>query len=116
MQFNHIYADSTNQKLYTNLCNIVVTPAFIAKLTDKQVRPHLHYRAYELYGFAPYGSVAKPANYDDLIWAETLPPVNDIEAVLRNCMRTKPKDRTIISAKTLGWYFSGFVPDSSIGV
>ena len=34
VQFNHIWPDSKEVSLYTNLANICVSPAFLAKLTD----------------------------------------------------------------------------------
>lgn len=119
VQFNHIWASSKDVALYTNLANICVTPAFLAKLTDtdKEICSLLQYRAYELFnGFKPSNKLvpAKPQGYDDLVWAVPLPEVNDLEAALRQAIRTKSKDRTVCSIQELGWYFSGFMPEPTV--
>jgi hypothetical protein len=113
VQFNHIYADSKNVELYTNLCNLVVTPAFIAKLTDKHGSQLLKYRAYDLYGFTPNGIPEKPSDYDELVWSEPLPYVESVEQVMRRIMKGKD-NRTVRCARRLGWLFSDFQPDVSL--
>lgn len=117
-QFNHIWSDSKNVSLYTNLANICVSPSFLAKLTDtdKFVCELLRFRSYELYnGFSPDGTkINKPEGYDNLVWAEPLPPIQDLESRLRNEMKRKRSNRTVRSAKEIGWLFSSFTPDSNI--
>ena len=110
LQFNHIYTASKDVDAYTSLANICVTPAFIAKLTDSgspTTSALLKYRAYDLYGWIPAGIEApnKPKGYDDLNWAATMPPVPDVEGALKARMAKKPKDRTVISTKNVGWLF-----------
>ena len=115
VQFNHICPDSTDVSLYTNLANICVSPAFLAKLTDtdKEICELLRFRAYDLYGgFAPAGIIPnKPAVYDNLSWAAPLPPVYDLEHTFRMEMSRKRSNRTVRCAKELGWLFSSFEPD-----
>lgn len=108
-QFNHVYPASADPDAYTALPNICMTPAFIAKLTDTSpaIRDLLRYRSYDLYGWHPRGTEApsKPDVYDELNWAQPLPPVIDVEAALRSAMATKPKDRTVRAALNQGWLF-----------
>lgn len=89
-QYNHIWPDSQNASLYTNLANICVSPAFLAKLTDtdKDVCDLLRYRAFELYnGFSPTDiTPAKPDGYDNLLWAE---PRCRLSETLKNSFETK---------------------------
>lgn len=118
VQFNHIYSGSQNVELYTSLANICVTPAFLAKLTDTdpEVVELLKYRAFDLYGFLPSGLVApkKPAYYDLLKWHAFPDLVHNLEDLYRRRMKSAPKNRATISAKKIGWIFSGFKADSSI--
>lgn len=115
VQFNHLWPDSKDVSLYTNLANICVSPSFLAKLTDTDgyICELLRFRAYEFYnGFAPGGRVpVKPKGYESLIWAEPLPPVYDLEHKLRTEMSRKRSNRTVRSAKEIGWLFSSFEPD-----
>lgn len=118
-QFNHLWGRADDVHAYTSLANICMLPAFLSELTDthRGVRAMLHYRALELYGNSlaiPLGTTSKPAGYDDLQWAEVLPPVANLEAVYRATMRTKPGDRTVRSARELGWVFSNYEPDPSL--
>jgi hypothetical protein len=117
-QFNHIWSDSKNVSLYTNLANICVSPSFLAKLTDtdKAVCELLKFRSYQLYnGFSPDGiKINKPEGYNNLIWAEPLPPIENLEDCLRNEMKRKRSNRTVRSAKEIGWLFSSFIPDPNI--
>lgn len=108
-QFNHVYASSLDPDAYCALPNICMTPAFIAKLTDtsEEVRALLKYRSFKLYGWTPRGQDAPtcPANYEVLEWAAPLPPVTDVKATLERAMLSKPKDRTVVAARRLGWLF-----------
>jgi hypothetical protein len=118
VQFNHIWPDSKSVLLYTNLTNICLTPAFIAKLTDTDtdISSLLKYRAYELYKeFLPHVDIpSKPSEYSNLSWAKPLPVINDLEKILRSAMENKPKNRTVCSARSLGWFFSDFLSDKRI--
>jgi hypothetical protein len=119
VQFNHIWPDSRDVGAYTNLANICVLPAFLSKLSDahSQVRAVLQFRAFDLYsGWKPVlqPRPITPAGYDDLIWAETLPAIPDVEVAYRRAMKTKPKDRTTASARNLGWVFSEYKPDPTV--
>jgi hypothetical protein len=117
VQFNHVWS-SNDVSMYTSLANICMTPAFLAKLTDTDgnVRELLRFRAFDLFnGFALIGNQpTMPQGYKDLIWAEPLPPVYDLEKRVRAEMIRKPKSRTVKSARELGWFFSSFMPDTTI--
>ena len=119
-QFNHVYANSADPASYTSLANLCVTPSFIAKLTDtdQRARALLRYRAFDLYGWVPSGSTVPepPSGYDGLEWAPPLPPVADVEAVSRAVMARRPKDRTVQIARRIGWVFSDFEVDATLGV
>jgi hypothetical protein len=108
-QFNHVYPSRRDPTTYTALPNIFMTPAFLAKLTDKhpEVRAILRYRSFDLYGWFPPDSEApeKPSGYDELDWAPTLPAVQDVKATLLSAMSTKPADRTVLATRRLGWLF-----------
>jgi hypothetical protein len=115
VQFNHLYADSKNVALYTNLCNIVMTPTFIAKLTDKHpsITELLKYRAFKLYGFDPENKLSTatpPKEYEGLEWAKPLPPVENAEKILRAKVENSKEYRLKTSVEKYGWYFSGFQP------
>ena|SRR2546426_9355542 len=119
VQFNHLRAESENVCVYTSLANICMLPAFLSKLTDTDVgvRAALQFRAVELFGEflrASQRLATKPPNYSELMWADTLPPVANLEVAYRDAMRTKGSDRTTRSARELGWFFSGFQPDPSL--
>lgn len=111
-QFNHIYADSSDPESYTSLANLCVTPSFIAKLTDtdSRVRSIMQYRAFELYRWAPKDTAQpeRPRGYEKLIWAPPLPAVQDVETTSRARMMRKPKDRTVLIARRIGWVFGDF--------
>lgn len=116
-QYNHVWSDSKNVKLYTSLANICVSPVFLAKLTDTNevVRQMLRYRSFELYGFWPHPSdPVKPDGYDDIQWASPLLPIEDLEGTLRTGMKRKKKNRTVLCAKNVGWIFSSYQPDEQI--
>ena len=119
LQFNHIWSRSQDIKIYTSLANICITPSFLAKLTDgtRSSASLLRYRAFELYvGFKPSDvpNPDKAEGYDDLVWAETLPPQENVEKNLRNAMKTKPCHCAVKSVYQFGWYFSNFKPETTI--
>jgi hypothetical protein len=110
VQFNHVYTSSQDVDSYTSLANICVTPAFLAKLTDNtspMTSALLKYRVFELYGWLPAGIEApnKPEGYDELDWAPTLPAISNVRASLEARMARRPKDRTVLSVKEVGWLF-----------
>ena len=108
-QFNHVYAVSLDADAYTALPNICMTPAFIAKLTDtsEEVGRLLKYRSYQLYEWVPKGHTPpeRPPEYEVLEWAAPLPPVEDVRSAFVAAMASKPKDRTVLAARQLGWLF-----------
>jgi hypothetical protein len=119
LQFNHVWGGcATDVACYTNLANLAVGPAFLAKLTDTDgsIAGLLRYRSFELFGWTPPNASRpeRPTGYDSLTWAPPLRAVADPEAALRTAMRTKPKDRTVTCARTLGWACSQFRPDAKV--
>jgi hypothetical protein len=120
VQFNHLYGgarDGAGMAGYTALPNLCVTPAFLAKLTDTDaaVCALLRYRAFALYGYCPDGvpTPQRPAGYAALDWRPPHDAVSDVEQRFRLAMATKPRDRTVIAARELGWHFSDFAPELS---
>ncbi|MBS0296328.1 MAG: hypothetical protein JSR45_08450 [Proteobacteria bacterium] len=117
VQFNHVYRASLDPDAYTNLANICLTPAFLAKLTDVhlEVRSLLQYRVHDLYDWRPLSSPKpiKPSVYDQLDWAPPLEAVEDLPAVLRAAMATKPNNRASKAAAKLGWLYGEAVLDAS---
>jgi hypothetical protein len=108
-QFNHIYAKSDDPEHYTNLANICVTPAFLSKLTDKNVivKKLLSYRAFQLYGFSPNReSPPKPESYDALKWADPLPAVQNLRITMEARLARASKSRVAISKFHFGWLFN----------
>jgi hypothetical protein len=120
VQYNHVWDDSANPDAYTALWNICATPAFLAKTTDGSNHPDvvatLRYRAWDLYRCRPAGHAepTQPAGYNELVWAPHPPPVAILEAAHRDRLRTNPKSRHALAARTIGWLYSGWKPDSSI--
>jgi hypothetical protein len=117
VQANHVWSRSQDVAAYTSLANLCLTPAFLAKLTDTDatICTLLRFRAHDLFGYWPDDSEAtKPPDYDRLTWADPLPAVPNLEKALRAAMRTKPKDRVVVCARTLGWLFSDFHPDATL--
>lgn len=118
VQFNHIWTVSQDVRAYTSLANLCMTPAFLAKLTDtdNEIRNLLRFRAYDLYSYVPenVATPTKPDEYDALQWCPPMSAVPDLEQAFRQAMRTKPRDRTTISARELGWYFSEYHPDATL--
>lgn len=115
-QFNHVYAVSQDAEAYTALPNVVMTPAFLAKLTDTdpEVRALLAWRSYDLYGWVPQGYElpTRPAGYAALEWAAPLPAVSNLPDRLSQVMNRRPKDRTVIAAMRLGWLFGTSLDDA----
>lgn len=109
-QFNHVYADSSDPASYTCLANLCVSPSFVAKLTDTHsgVRDLLRFRVFDLYGWTPASAVRPevPNGYGQLRWAPPLPPVPDVMASCNAVMARKPRDRTVLMARRIGWVFA----------
>ena len=118
MQVNHVWPRSQDVGAYTALPNLCLTPAFLAKLTDKDdtIRSLLRYRSYALFGYWPDSAtpVVKPDLYERLAWADPLPAVDSVEKTLRGAMLSKRKDRVVKCARELGWLFSAFQPDPTL--
>jgi hypothetical protein len=109
-QFNHVYAASGDPDAYTALQNLVMTPAFLAKLTDTnpEVKALLAWRTFDLYGWVPAGFAKpeRPVDYATLEWATPLPPMTDLKGRLEAVMARRPKDRTVTAARRLGWLYA----------
>ncbi|MCX5807555.1 MAG: hypothetical protein NT010_16060 [Proteobacteria bacterium] len=118
IQFNHVWGQSANITAYTNLANIFLLPSFLSKLTDThpEVKALLRYRCYELFQYHPEGTIVPemPRAYNELQWAAPHPCVSNLEVCLRRAMTSSPRSRTTISAREIGWYFSGYEPDTEI--
>lgn len=113
IQFNHVWSKSQDAEHYTNLANICVLPAFLSKLTDTNgsVRDCLRYRAYKLYGYWPEDNEPFcPDEYDRLMWAETLPPIPDLQSAYETRMQANRMNRTVHATNQIGWLFSDFTP------
>lgn len=112
LQFNHVYQASGAVAHYTNLRNICVSPSFLAKLTDtyEEVTELLRYRVYDLYGYTGPEDLAPeiPTVYNQLVWAEPLPPVKNPSRVISARLKRRKKDRTAVSARKHGWAGSGW--------
>jgi hypothetical protein len=121
VQYNHIWADSRNPQLYTALWNLCAGPAFLAKTTDGQnhpeVRAALRYRAYELHGSHPGDQPpSMPAGYQELEWAPMPEPIGDLQSALRARLASWARSRPAIAARAIGWLYSDWKPDPTIGV
>lgn len=113
VQYNHIYSAPKDIVKYTSLSNIVLTPAFLAKLTDtdKKIKDLLKYRAFHIYNYNPDNlNFVKPDNYDNLIWRDYLPKQENIIEVFENKLQTNKRNRAIISVRHFGWVFNDFNP------
>jgi hypothetical protein len=112
-QFNHVYSASENPDAYTALPNLCMTPAFIAKLTDTSagIRDLLRFRSFDLYQWIPAGvdRPERPNEYDHLEWAPPLEPIKDVRLALIEAMARKPKDRTVLAVREIGWLFGSAV-------
>jgi hypothetical protein len=118
VQFCHIWQNSGNPRSYTNLANICVLPAFLAKLSDThaEINTVLKQRVLEFYGWHPHTETVPSVDRQltNLEWAPFLPANLNVERTVRDEMRTKAKSRTTISASRIGWLFSGWNPDGSL--
>jgi hypothetical protein len=70
----------------------------------------------DLYRCRPTGHAepTQPAGFDELLWAPHPTSVADLEATLRDRLRTNPRSRAALAAQTIGWLYSGWQPDSSV--
>lgn len=120
LQLNHIYARRDDPESFTALPNVCRTPSFLAKLTDQDpiAQALLKRRSYDLYGWRPDGEPIpdEPAGYGALIWAPTLPAVDDVEATLRTLMARRPASFCTCVAREIGWRFSGGMPDPAFAL
>ena len=118
VQCNHVWNTSNDPNGYTALWNLCVTPAFLAKATDSKgpVKDLLAYRAYDLFGQRPEGAAVpeRPAGYEDLRWLDFADPVEDLEALLRERLKTRPNTSPGNIARQLGWLFSNWLPDDTL--
>ncbi|WP_420638998.1 hypothetical protein [Candidatus Poriferisocius sp.] len=110
VQFNHVWPTSKDPHSYTALWNVCCTPAFLAKTTDTHpvVRDMIRYRSWDLYGMIPDGEGAplKPEGYDELVWADAPPAVENLEELFRKRLASAPKSRPARAARVIGWAFS----------
>ena len=117
VQFCHIWPQSGDPEAYTSLANICMLPAFLAKLSDTHpaIMTLLRQRSVDLYGRQPYIESAETSGVAHYLeWAPCLPPNPAVEATMRAELTTKAKSRTTISARLIGWLFSGWEPDASL--
>lgn len=121
VQCNHLWGDPRNPDTYTALWNLCVTPAFLAKTTDGSNHPTvlaaLRYRAADLYGHWPEGEKRPraPEEYPRLAWLDPLDPVDALEGELRRRLASAPASPPAKAARRLGWLFSGWTPDPTVG-
>ncbi len=116
VHLNHIYQRRHDPGAFSAPANMCASPAFLAKLTDddQDIKALLRRRAYHLYGWMPESNVPpKPVSYDNLLWADPLPAVLNLEGVLRSHMKRRPKHFAVQIAREIGWAFSGGEPDSA---
>lgn len=110
LQFNHVYALSDDVECYTNLANLCVSPAFLAKLTDTnpEITELLKYRVFDLYGWYPNGTrpPTKPDLYTQLEWSDTLPASRGVGAAVSDQLARR-SDRTARMIRLTGWLLSG---------
>lgn len=117
VQYNHVWTRSSDPDAYTALWNLCATPAFLAKATDGSNHPTvvaaLRRRSFELFGVVPVGEPepTTPPGFNELEWAASPPPVNDLEQTLRTRLKTSPKSPAAKVARELGWLFSDWQPD-----
>jgi hypothetical protein len=119
VQYNHAWNDSANPDAYTALWNICATPAFLAKTTDGSNHPGvvaaLRYRAWDLYRADPPGTPSRHSPPARRARLGSAPAARrELEAALRDRLRTNPRSRAALAARTIGWLYSGWQPDSSI--
>lgn len=117
VQFNHVWNRSLEPGCYTALWNLCCTPAFLAKTSDTHplVIAALQYRAYDLYGALPDGVEPpdRPDGYEHVEWAESPPPLGNLERQFRTRMERAPGRRGALAARELGWLYSNG-PDATI--
>ena len=117
LQFNHIWSSRHDPDSYTALWNICCTPAFLAKTSDTHpgVKAILAYRSFELYGrhpaSAPIPSI--PMGYENLTWGSMPVELPHLEQTMRARLRSAPKSRAALAARTVGWCFSDG-PDATV--
>lgn len=118
VQFNHIYPGPKSVAKYTCLSNIVVTPAFLAKLTDtdESIKYLLKYRAYEIYGYNPDNlEFTTPDDYLNIQWRDFMPKLENIRQHFERKAERNKKNKAILSIKKFGWVFNDFnVVESSM--
>jgi hypothetical protein len=113
VQFNHIYSDRKSIEKYTCLSNIVLTPAFLAKLTDtdNDIKYLLKYRAYEIYNYNPEKiDFVKPINYDKIEWKDYRPIIVNLKEHMKHIAEKNKKNKAILSINKFGWFFNNFEP------
>jgi len=68
----------------------------------------LTYRSWDLYGWRPAGlePPERPSGYAALEWAAPLPPIPNLRERLQAVFAKRPKDRTVLAARRLGWVWS----------
>ncbi len=118
LALNHIYPSSrgmTSEEQigrYTNLANLCVSPAFLARTTDAMPRiiELLQFRAAELYGYNPLG--LRFENEDELRnlpWADPLTGVDDLQDEIRSRIERFGKTNSVrMAAECGGWCFDRF--------
>ena len=110
IQFNHVWNASNDPDSYTALWNLCCTPAFLAKTTDTHagVREMMRYRSWDMFRSIPAGESPpeKPSGYDHLVWADSPPPLGDLEQTFRARLARASKGRACLAARELGWAFS----------
>ncbi len=118
IQLNHIWPRSTDPDAFTAPANLCAAPSFLSKLTDHDptIAALLRRRAFELYGWTPQGESEPPISpgFAQLVWAEPLPPVDDLETLLRRRLVSQSKSTAAQIARHIGWAFSFGIPDPSI--
>ncbi|HEX4217728.1 MAG TPA: hypothetical protein VHZ02_05135, partial [Acidimicrobiales bacterium] len=121
VQYNHVFGDPRNPATYTALWNLCVTPAFLAKTTDGSNHPEvlgaLRFRAVDLYGWWPVGEErpVEPDGYRKLVWAEPPEPTPSLETELRARLAQAPASPPARAARAIGWLFSDWNPDPTVG-
>lgn len=118
IQLNHIWPRSADPDAFTAPANLCAAPSFLAKLTDHdpEIAAALKRRAFDLFGWAPSGEPAPavPLGYASLVWAPTLPAVDNLEAKLRARLAAEPRSTACQTAREIGWAFSAGKPDTAL--
>jgi len=123
VQYNHVWpGTNTDPDAYTALWNLCVTPAFLARLTDRGALMALvQYRAFTLFGDVlpmKWRPNEKPEGYDSLEewWLGPAGAVKDLEAALRSRMARRPRSRASLAASHICWLFHPDGPDETLGL